>query len=256
MNTRNRSAKKHHVDNLAQEVEAGEFLLTASGVGVSCNGELLDGQHRLMAIRKAGYPPVQFVLVTGLSVASQRVVDRHSRRTLGDALTLHMNQTISGHMVALANSLFHFGGTLGKDEPFRFYKSHAPDSLIADFMAEHNDLCAEVVQTCAVRAPIMAAIFVYAYHDRENALRFARDVSKGVELKEDSAAYRLRLTSERLKRASDHSGRMELFSCAASACIADSQRRPVKLLRPVTSWSPASWNWAIPPGGFFDAVAP
>jgi hypothetical protein len=251
MNTRNRQIKKSHIEKLVRDIAAGEFLLTASGIGVSCDGVLLDGQHRLLAIRQAGYPPVQFILVTGLAAASQRVVDRHTRRTLGDALTLHMNKTISGNMVAIANALHDLDAVRGKDEPFKHVRTNVADSVIASFMAEHNELCADVAQACPARAPIMAAIFVYASNDRNGALRFARDVYKGVELKEDSPAYRLRGAIDRLRRATDAAGRLELFCCAASACIADAQKRPMQMLRPVSSWATAPWRWEISHSGLF-----
>ena len=255
MNTKNRRPKGRHIENLSSDVASGEFLLTASGVGVSRTGVLLDGQHRLMAIRKAGYPPVQFVLVTGLDDNSQLVVDRHAKRSLSDSLSMHMNITVSSHMVALANALYSLSGGGGKNDEFKHSRSGAaPDSTIADFMAEHNELCCDVVRTGGeLRAPVLAAFFVYALHDRENALRFARDVSKGIELREDSPAYRLRATMDRLKKASDGAGRLELFSCAASACISDDLKRPIKMLRPVESWTTARWKWAIPAGGLFVA---
>jgi hypothetical protein len=255
MNTKNRRPKEKHVENLSSDVASGDFLLTASGVGVSRTGVLLDGQHRLMAIRKAGYPPVQFVLVTGLEDDSQLVVDRHAKRSLSDALSMHMNITVSSHMVAMAQALYAFNGASGKHDVFRHSRSGAaPDSLIGDFMAEHNELCCDIVRAGAeVRAPVLAAIFVYALHDRENAIRFAREVSKGIELKEDSPAYRLRTAMDRLKRAQDSAGRLEIFSCAASACISDDLKRPIKLLRPVESWATARWKWAIPAGGIFVA---
>ncbi len=258
MNTKNRRPKAKHIENLSSDVASGDFLLTASGVGVSRSGVLLDGQHRLMAIRKAGYPSVQFVLVTGLADDSQRVVDRHAKRSLSDALSMHMNITVSSHMVALAQALYAFSACGGKNDEFRHTRSgSAPDSTIGDFMAEHNELCCDVVRTGGdLRAPILAAIFVYALHDRENALRFARDVSKGIELKEDSPAYRLRTTMDRLKKAQDSAGRLELFSCAASACISDDLKRPIKMLRPVESWATARWKWAIPAGGLFVASRP
>lgn len=257
MNTKNRKPKDAHIRQLATDIQNGNFQLTASGIGVSDTGILLDGQNRLMAIRMAGYPPVKFVLATGLKEESQKVVDRHSKRSLSDALTMHMNITVSNAMVALGAALYYFSATKKPDNPFTFGKSGGlSDSLMAEFMAEHGDLAAEVV--CAsgsARAPVMTAFFVYALHKKEMALEFAREVHKGANLPEDSPAYRLRASINRMKRATDAAGRMELFKLSASACMAHSSGRQMKLLRPADSWTNCGWQWAISGESIFDMDA-
>lgn len=257
MNTRNRSPKVSHINRLAADVESGQFLLTASGIGVSNTGVLLDGQNRLMAIRQAGYPPCKLVLVTGLDDDSQRVVDRHSKRSLGDALTLHMNITISGHMVALANAVHAFGASKGKYEKFVFsgrgVGTQLSDGAAAHVMAEHGDLIAEVVSASGgARASVMAALFVYAYHDHDRAIEFCHDVNKGVNLQEDHPAYRLRGSIDRLKKQSDAIGRMELFKTAVSAVICHATGRTTKMLKASESWANAPWKWSIPVIGKVD----
>lgn len=246
MNTRNRTPKKDHMARIKRDIESGTFHLTASGIGVSKTGVLLDGQNRLMAIRDAGYPPVKFVLATGLDDDSQRVVDRHAKRSLSDALSMHMNITVSSHMVALAHALRSFNATRKPPQPFAYAHGHLSDSEVGDFMAEYGDVAIEVVRSATgCRAPVMAAIFVYALHDHERALQFARDVAKGVNLAEDNPAFRLRSSMARLKTASDAAGRMELFRVAASACINHANNKNLKLLRAADSWDGARWQWAV-----------
>lgn len=247
MNTRNRKAKLSNINRLADDVQTGNFMLTASGIGVSKTGVLLDGQNRLIAIKKAGYPPVQFVLAIGLDDASQRVVDRHAKRSLSDILSMHMNLTISAHMVALANALSFFNATRKPNIPFVFQSSGSlSDSRLADFMADYNNLAMDIVVSSGhARAPVLAALFVYALHDRDRAIEFARDIAKGLNLSEDHPAYRLRAAINRLKKATDSTGRMELFKLAASACIKHSQGKTSKQLQAVDSWESAKWDWLI-----------
>lgn len=253
MNTRNRKPKSTNIERLRKDIELKEFMLTASGVGVSRTGVLLDGQNRLMAIRDSGYTPVKFVLVTGLDDASQRVVDRHAKRNLSDVLSMHLNITISSAMVALANAVHSLGADRGIDVPFAHTSvSKTPDSLIADFLSEYTDLAAEVVSASgSVRAPVMAAIFIYALHDHARAIEFAREVSKGIGLSEDAPAYRLRQSIERMKRANDASGRMDLFKTTVSAISAHTNGKTTKLLRPSDSWVGTRWDWQIKTGGLF-----
>jgi hypothetical protein len=260
MNTRNRRPKESHISRLATDCEDGNFLLTASGIGVSSTGVLLDGQNRLMAIREAGYPPVQFVLVTGLEDESQRVVDRHAKRSLSDALTIYMNITVSSHMVALANALADFGATRGISVPFTYRdrgaKGTITDSKLGDFMSEHGDLTARIVSTTkGAKAPVMAAIWVYAYHHEDGAMDFARQVATGAGISEDSPAYRLRAAIFRMRSSNGAAGRMELFKLAVTACIHHHHEREVKLLRAADSWEGSRWKWRIKGGSIFDDQA-
>ena len=55
MNSSNRRHKVSRSHQLATDILLGKFLLTASGIGVDRNGVLSDGQHRLHAIKHAGY---------------------------------------------------------------------------------------------------------------------------------------------------------------------------------------------------------
>lgn len=249
MNTRNRTPKSSNIARITSDIESGNFFLTASGIGVSKTGVLLDGQNRLFAIKKAGYPAVQFVLLTGLEDASQRVVDRHAKRSLSDALTMCMNVTVTTHMVALANAIRDFGLAVGKDVPFQFIRAagRMTDTEVVDFISEYGELAHEVASTSGyVRAPSMACLFVYALHEREKAIAFCRDIHKGVGLHEDHPAYRLRNAINRMKKMNDASGRMELVKLTASAICAHSRGRDVKQLKGSDSWSNAPWKTFFP----------
>lgn len=254
MNTRNRAPKDSHIKRLSSDMLSGNFYLTASGVGVSKTGVLLDGQNRLMAIRESGYPPVQFVLATGLADDSQRVVDRHSKRTLSDVLTMHMNMTISTHMVALTNAIAAFGATRKTGFGLsRGASAQMTDTVVAEFLAEHAELSVDVIQASKqVKAPVLAALWVYAYHEKEMALDFAHQVGTGIGLSEDSPAYRLRLAMERLKSSASAPGRLELFRLSASACISHFQGKNLKLLKGVDSWDSARWKWKIEGSDIFE----
>jgi hypothetical protein len=246
INTHNRNAKQVAIDRLIDDLKNHAFYLTASGVGVSSEGVLIDGQHRLMAIRGAGYPPVRFVLATGLSPESQRVIDRHTKRNLADVLSLHMNITISTHVVALSKAIYTHGALLGKNEKFVNASRHQSDTDAAEFIAEHGDLLAEVVSASGqARAPVLAAFFVYALHDRSSAMEFCRDVAKGINLSDEHPAYRLRLVIEKLRKAQGSAGRMELFKIAATAVVSHANGRTLKMLKESESWTNAPWKWAL-----------
>lgn len=244
MNTHNRSVKTANIKRILSDLASGNFMLTGSGMSVSKTGVLLDGQNRLMAIKEAGYPPVKFILATGLDTESQRVIDRHAKRNLSDVITLHMNKTVSTAVVAAVHATQAFGATKGKSFAFAPGKSILTDTEVIDFIADHGDLLADVVSASqGAKAPVLAALFVYALHDRVKAIEFSHAIAKGLDLQEDHPAYRLRLFIARTKSMNAAPGRFSLFKNSASAICSDANGKKIKLLREVDSWSSAPWSW-------------
>ena len=73
-NTENRTLRPKHVDRLVKDMREDRFLTTHQGIAFDERGKLIDGQHRLHAIRNSRI--AQWVLVTiGLPDLSRRVVD-------------------------------------------------------------------------------------------------------------------------------------------------------------------------------------
>ena len=245
LNTQNRSVRKSHVDLLAADIRNGDYKLIASGVGLSKTGVLLDGQHRLLALRQCGYPPVQIVVAQGLEDDSQLVVDRHSKRNMADAVALFLDSTVTTNMVAMVNAIYEVGAARGKSAPFGGSFSHLGDTRLADYISVHYGLLLSVASAFRGRAPVCAAIFVYCFHDSANGFAFAEQVATGLNLSADSPAYRLRQAVEKNKGKSGATGRMALFKCAVSAVIAHSRNRQISSLKESQSWDGAPWKWEL-----------
>lgn len=134
MNTSNRRVKPAVVERYARDMASGYWPLTSQGIGVSNEGVLLDGQHRLLAMQKAGYPPLEVLLVTGLHPNSQRVIDQQSKRTARDIFRLSFDATIAATAPAILQVLARFepecqtpissgkSGTLTIDEMYDLYE--------------------------------------------------------------------------------------------------------------------------------------
>jgi hypothetical protein len=91
INTDNRPIKPNVVNNYEQEMISGEWYVTGQGISISTEGILLDGQHRLLAAKKAGYPPVQVCIVYGVDKRAQIKVDTHAKRSANDLLALYLH---------------------------------------------------------------------------------------------------------------------------------------------------------------------
>lgn len=86
-NTGNRRLSEPVVEAYASDMRAGAWKLTHQGIAFDASGRLIDGQHRLQAIVKAGFP-VTMAVTRGLSASAQEVVDALKPRSISDQLGL------------------------------------------------------------------------------------------------------------------------------------------------------------------------
>ena len=89
-NTHNRKLFEDRATALARDIEAGAWLFNGDAIRFAIdNGVvvLIDGQHRLDAIRRSRETTLCLV-VRGLPLAAQEVVDTNKSRTFGDTLRI------------------------------------------------------------------------------------------------------------------------------------------------------------------------
>lgn len=84
-NTNNRPVSRDEVDRFARDMAAGRWQLTGEAIKFDINGNILDGQHRLLAILKSG-ATIQTLVVFNLSSTAQTVMDTGRKRTAANAL--------------------------------------------------------------------------------------------------------------------------------------------------------------------------
>jgi len=105
LNTDNRPLRHGYIQTLRHDIKAGNWCITNQGVGVSDEGVLIDGQHRLEALKAAGYPPVPLLIVTGLPREARMAVDQHAKRSARDLLQFAFNAKVSRCAPAIARVL-------------------------------------------------------------------------------------------------------------------------------------------------------
>jgi hypothetical protein len=86
LNKRNRPLNQRYVNQLANDMRAGRW--EANGESIKLNGsELLDGQHRLHAIKQSGVT-VPVLVVSGIKKDAYTTIDTGRARTPSDALKM------------------------------------------------------------------------------------------------------------------------------------------------------------------------
>lgn len=93
-NTNNRRVRRARVDAYARDMEAGEWQENGDAICFDSDGNLLDGQHRLMARVTSGTTGLMLV-VRNLPPTVQDTKDDGAKRTMADTFGFHgvANQT-------------------------------------------------------------------------------------------------------------------------------------------------------------------
>lgn len=86
-NKNNRQLSKVRVEAITRDILDGNWVFDGSPIRVSADGELLDGQHRLAAVHRAGVSVVS-LLIMGLDRDTSITMDSGKSRTLADQLKM------------------------------------------------------------------------------------------------------------------------------------------------------------------------
>lgn len=86
-NKNNRPVRRRHVEFLASEILKDHWQVNGQAIVISDDEQVLDGQHRLMAIIEAGVA-VKSLVVYGISPDAFKTMDTGAVRTGSDAIAL------------------------------------------------------------------------------------------------------------------------------------------------------------------------
>jgi hypothetical protein len=103
-NTENRHLRQSHVRDLANEMTSGRWRVTAQGISLTADNQVVDGQHRLHAVVKSGVS-VMFVVARGIPKEDMEVYDIGAKRTVSDTLALRDGLTDSNVTTAAARQI-------------------------------------------------------------------------------------------------------------------------------------------------------
>lgn len=182
-NPKNRKISSTDVATYARDMAAGNWLLTGEAIKFAPDGRLLDGQHRLLAIIKAGVT-ITMLVIRNVSEDAQSVMDTGKKRTASDALDIagHKHTT---NLAAAAK----IGLALEADaaDADRYSPTH---SEIADWIDANPDIkyACEFARPIARRTDCPPAVvaytfFVFARIDMFEAAQFWTGAADKVGLK-------------------------------------------------------------------------
>lgn len=136
-NLRNRDVRHSKVEEYAMDMKAGKWQLTPQGISFYQNGDLADGQHRLLAVIEAGVP-VKFWVTYDVPNDSN-IYDYGAKRKPHDILKLSGTEA-STTTVALSRFLFNVANV--KMPTIQMLNDFVSDNLelisLADICTRHG----------------------------------------------------------------------------------------------------------------------
>lgn len=98
LNTVNRPIRKSHFDSMVGDILRGDWIPTHQGIAFNINNEMVDGQHRCMAIIEAN-TPAEVTITTGLPIEAYKVLDSGAKRNNSDLLHIDKRRVdIAGYI--------------------------------------------------------------------------------------------------------------------------------------------------------------
>lgn len=160
LNNNNRNMRSGNVAMYARDMTADNWRVTGQAIQFDRDGNLIDGQHRLQAVIKAGRS-VMFLVVRGLDPNAKAVVDAGAKRSAGDALKFAgvTNYTAVASLARLCLIL-----EAGSDDS-RNGRSYS-NTEIDDYRLAHPDVEAAVAATThyiARALPLLPTVTSYCW---------------------------------------------------------------------------------------------
>lgn len=186
MNTGNRALRRATVEAFARAILAGQWASTHQAIAIN-GSELLDGQHRLSAIVRAGVPVEMFVAY-GVPSGAKKHIDTGASRTVADVIKLAYGDSNGAKLQALATT-WHLldGGGLGRRwQAWEVEESH-------DLHAEESTWASDRFNVRGFNSGLFLGVLSWAYPCYPGKIsEFYAMVSTGNMLASGSPALRLR----------------------------------------------------------------
>jgi hypothetical protein len=90
-NNNNRPVRARHVEFLAREMLSNNWQVNGQAIIIAEDEQVLDGQHRLLAIIESGVS-IQSLVVYGITEDAFKTIDTGAVRTGSDALHMHFKE--------------------------------------------------------------------------------------------------------------------------------------------------------------------
>lgn len=178
INTRNRPMNKNLVLEYARQMKEGLWQLNGEPIIISDGNVLLDGQHRLAAIKKSNVSQ-KMIIIKGVDGDAFKTIDTGKTRTAGDIFAL--NGIPNANRISAGISRYFFL----KNKSVAYI--HSPKSIreikvskseILDFYIQNESICRDIyisVSACVSKISLIATgptmgLFLYLVVEKKHSI--------------------------------------------------------------------------------------
>lgn len=241
-NTQNRRLDMFHVRKLAKEMTSGNWINNGDSIRFNSEGELIDGQHRLNAVVRAGVS-VDMIVITDIEDPNAfKTIDTNGKpRNVGQVLGLMgvknntLASSVARRLIAWENTMDKSKWDLNSTE-FRFVSAKE----IIDYVEKNNEEIQQAIlqmksslvfKRCGAGTGLLTAVIIINRYDEEKAFDFIEMLKTGYHPMVDSPVIALR---DRLLTPPERRGQKwenELLACVIKAFNCFLHEKPLKALR-------------------------
>ncbi len=167
-NTHNRKVSKNLVRAFARDMRADKWQYNGDAIRFNCDGALIDGQHRLMAVIEAN-TKIKSLVISNLPKITQETIDSGRKRTPADVLQLR-GYKFAAMLAASGTRLIEIKEG-GRGDHKR------TNAEVADFVEAHPKLPLAIERTYA-SYPVYASVLGAVYYITNTMIRGAKDKSE------------------------------------------------------------------------------
>lgn len=229
-NDKNRLTQTPTIKKYARDMAAGRWQLSGETVKFGPAGELLDGQHRLLAIIESGATVPLFV-ARGIPTDAQRVMDSGRARTAADALTLRGDSHASLQAAAARLALGVLRGAVD-------VKAEVSHSEIEAFIDANPGLlhAAELTRSWARKVDCPPAVVAFTYFtlaqiDTFEAAQFWTAAAEKVGLRDGDPVIAMTNRFAEARRSREVLSKRAMLSVIYRAWNARRSGRPLRTIR-------------------------
>lgn len=191
----NRRISDAAVSRYAEDMRRGRWESNGSTIVMGQSGKILDGQHRLTAIIRAGVP-VNMVVVSGVEDSAFKTIDTGRSRSVADVLKV-MGFASSNNLAATAKQWLvyerfgQFSESLGKE--FTAQETIACAIENSELFGEAINGCSGAYRLLRGSHSVWAVLWIkFGEIDALDRDSFFAGLAEGIQLRDDSPIYALR----------------------------------------------------------------
>lgn len=136
-NRKNRRVAQARVARYRSDMQNGRWTFAGDPIRFDAEGNLIDGQHRLLALAELEGVTVAMLVVRGLASEAQRVMDQGGKRSPGDQLALLGIKDSNAVAAAVKQYLIWTEGLLFRDN--RVVTAEISTPRIEEWVQAHPD---------------------------------------------------------------------------------------------------------------------